>query len=81
MAFYENKQSLRDGRILLFQRGDTKGGTWHMRLRIAGATGYIKEATGTSVLAEAHQIANDKYDDLRNLVKSDLSTKPPTFKE
>jgi hypothetical protein len=72
---------LRDGRILLFHRSDTKGGTWHMRLRIAEVTGYIQQSTNTSSLAEANQIANDKFDSLRNLVKSGLSTKPPTFNE
>lgn len=81
MGFYQNPHKLRDGRILLFQRSDTKGGVWHMRLRVRGAKSYTVSSTGTTSLAEAVQFAEDTYDNLRTRVKEGLPMKTPTFNQ
>lgn len=81
MGFYANKRTLRDGRILLFQRSDTKGAIWQMRLRVPGIKGYVPLSTKTSDEYEARQIAEDKFYELRKRAEVGLPTKTKTFRE
>ncbi|MBT5298736.1 MAG: hypothetical protein HOL41_10330, partial [Rhodospirillaceae bacterium] len=60
---YQNKQWLRDGKILLYTRNHKP--TYHCRLKIDGKKGYIVKSTKKKNLAEASRFAEELFDDLR----------------
>ncbi|MBL4749570.1 MAG: tyrosine-type recombinase/integrase [Amylibacter sp.] len=74
---YENKHTLRDGRIFLYTRNERP--TYHVRLKIEGNKNYIVKSTKRRTLAEAVRVAEDLYDDLRYKVRHGLEIKPHSF--
>ena len=53
MAYYEDKQELGDGRILLYKIVGSIKGTWQMCLNVRGHKGYITRTTQERSIAEA----------------------------
>ena len=67
---YGEKHVLRDGRITLYTRN--RNPTFHARLKVEGAKGYIVKSSKRTSLAEAVRWAEDLYDDLRYKVRHGL---------
>ena len=74
---YGEKHVLRDGRITLYTRN--RNPTFHARLKVEGAKGYIVKSSKRTSLAEAVRWAEDLYDDLRYKVRHGLEVKPYSF--
>jgi len=69
MAYYEDKQELRDGRILLYKIVGSIKGTWQMRLNVRGHKGYITKTTQERSLADAARVADDEFNRLSQRVR------------
>ena len=41
MAYANNKQTIADGRITLYQRDDVKDAIWQCRITVKGVRGYV----------------------------------------
>ena len=74
---YGEKHVLRDGRITLYTRNGNP--TFHARLKVEGAKGYIVKSSKRTSLADAVRWAEDLYDDLRYKVRHGLEVKPYSF--
>lgn len=53
-----------DGRIILYQRPDTKNPKWQARISVRGSTGYKVFSTKEVDRKDAERIALDKYEEL-----------------
>ena len=78
---YLNREELRDGRILLYQRADQKKRAWWVRIRVPDRTGYITRSTKTQNHAEAVRFAENLYDELRYKTQHGMPIKSSRFKE
>ena len=78
---YLNREELRDGRILLYQRADQKKKAWWVRIRVPSRTGYITRSTKTQNKAEAVRFAEELYDDLKYKSEHNLPIKSSRFKK
>lgn len=75
---YENKVSLRDGRIVLYTRSG--GPIYHCRLSIEGLKGYVARSTKERSLERAKDYAENLYEDLRYRVRHGEETSTKSFK-
>lgn len=73
----DDEHSLRDGRILIYKRGDSP--YYQMRLKIHGRKGAVVRSTKSKSLPEACITASETYDDLRFKVQNDIEIEPHTF--
>lgn len=75
---YENKTSLREGRILLYTRNGSP--IYHCRLSVDGLPDYVTKTTKERSLDRAREFAENLYDDLRYKVRHGQETGVQTFK-
>lgn len=83
---YLNKVELKGGEILLFHRPNAKKPIYHMRLHVRGMQDvhgnkltYVQESTGEQDLEEARRVALNRYDDLRDRVRTKQPAKSITW--
>lgn len=74
---YENRHTLRDGRVVLYTRNGRP--TYHARLSVEGIPGYVCKSTKRTNLVEAMKVAEEWYDDLRYKVRHGLEVGTHTF--
>jgi len=79
MAFYDRKEWLRDGRVLIYTTAGAKSAVWQMRLNVRGVTGYITKSTKTRNLGEAARVAEDEFDRLQARIREGAPIKDWTF--
>lgn len=77
--FYQDTYYIRDGRIMLFTRADTKHPVYQARMLIPNM-GYIVRSTKTTDLRLASSIAEDFYDELRWKAKNNIPVKDRKWK-
>ncbi len=75
---YQNKTSLREGRILLYTRNGSP--TYHCRLSVDGMESYVTKTTKERSLDRAREFAENLYEDLRYKVRHGQETGAQTFK-
>lgn len=80
-SFEINQQSFTKdhGEIILYQRADHKKPKWQTRIKIKGATGYVRKSCGTTNEFEARQFAESLYDSLVAKFRVTGSTQTKTF--
>ncbi len=78
-AFYEDKHTIRDGRVLLFRRKGNTRKIWQCRVKLMGLKGYVTKSTGTHIYEEAVEFSGDLFDDLRQKVKDRRPLKKHLF--
>ena len=74
-----NKRTFRDGQIVLYQRSEHKNPKWQVRVRVPGATGFVRKSTGTKDEHDAYSFAQELWDDLRLKVKDGGVLNAPPF--
>jgi integrase len=60
-----NRQSFRDGKIVIYQLEDRPKQLWICRIKLPNEPGYVYRGTGTSDLYEARKFADDLLDEMR----------------
>ncbi len=85
---YLNKVELKGGEILLFHRPNSKKPIYHMRIHVRGMQDlhgekltYVQESTGEQDLDEARRVALDRYDNLRDRVRTKQPAKSINWAE
>ena len=85
---YLNKVELKGGEILLFHRPNSKKPIYHMRIHVRGMKDvhgdkltYIQESTGEQDLEEAQHVALNRYNELRDRVRTKQPAKSITWAE
>jgi len=83
---YLNKVELKGGEILLFHRPNSKKPIYHMRIHVRGMKDvhgdkltYIQESTGEQDLEEAQHVALNRYNELRDRVRTKQPAKSITW--
>ena len=64
-----NQQTLKDGKIVLYQLADRPKKLWLLRIKVPKGIGYVYRGTGTSDLYEARKFAEDLYDEFLLKIK------------
>lgn len=77
--FYEDKHTIRDGRVLFFRRRGNARKVWQCRVKLVGKTGYVTRSTKTSNYEEAVEFAGDLFDELRQRVRDKRPLKSLAF--
>ena len=76
-----NRQSFRDGKIVIYQLEDRPKQLWICRIKLPNEPGYVYRGTGTSDLYEARKFADDLLDELRINAKLGRSNSATSFKQ
>jgi len=87
-ASYPSKVELKQGQVILFVRPGAKRPIWHMRIHVRGMRDlqgnkftYVQQSTGETDLEEAQRIALNKYDELKQRVRSKEPAVDVAFKD
>ena len=80
MAYANNKQTIADGRITLYQRDDVKDAIWQCRITVKGVRGYVKRTTGEKDFHKAAIVAIKLLGEIDHRIISDQPLSPSTFK-
>jgi len=80
MAYANNKQSIADGRITLYQRDDVKDAIWHCRITVKGVRGYVKRTTAEKDFHRAAIVAIKLLGEIEHRIVTDQPLSPSTFK-
>ena len=79
-TFYQDSFDIRDGRIMLYRRADTKRPIWYARLNVPGK-GYVIRSTKTVDRHTAAVLAEDMYDEIRWKIKNNMPVKDRAWKD
>ena len=80
MAYANNRQTIADGRITLYQRDDVKDAIWQCRITVKGVRGYVKRTTGEKDFNKAAILAIKLLGEIDHRIVSDQPLSPSTFK-
>jgi len=80
MVYANNRQTIADGRITLYQRDDVKDAIWQCRITVKGVRGYVKRTTGEKDFHKAAIVAIKLLGEIDHRIISDQPLSPSTFK-
>ncbi len=81
MPYANNKMTLADGRITLYQRDDVKNPVWQCRITMKTVRGYIKRSTGETDITRATMAAIKLLGELEHRSANDQPLSAKKFKD
>jgi integrase len=80
--YYDDYTDIRDnGNIVLYKRPDHGKPKWYVRIKVPGATGYVKRSCKTTDFADAKRYAEDLYYELEGRIRRGEKLRSPTFQK